>query len=82
MQGFADYKSKTKQTVKIISVFKENKSDIIDLSERFKNEIEIVANFPKDVDYYTLLSGEPTTFILDKTKRILQILQFENQTIK
>ena len=82
LQGFADYKSKTKQTVKIISVFKENKSDIIDLSERFKNEIEIVANFPKDVDYYTLLSGKPTTFILDKNKRILQILQFENQTIK
>jgi hypothetical protein len=82
LQELVDYKHKSKQTVKIISVFKENKSDIIDLIERFKNEIEIVANFPKNVDYYTLLSGEPTTFILDKNKHILQLLQFENQTIK
>ncbi len=82
LQEFVDYKHKSKQTVKIISVFKENKSDIFDLSERFKNEIEIVANFPKNVDYYALLSGLPTTFILDKNKHILQLLQFENQTIK
>lgn len=81
-QELVDYKHKSKQSVKIISVFKENKSDIIDLIEQFKNEIEIVANFPKNIDYYTLLSGLPTTFILDKNKHILQLLQFENQTIK
>ena len=82
LSDFIFYKKKSKQNIVIISVFESSFSDIETLIPKYDKNILFISDFKNKLEYFTLNSGTPCTYILDKNKNILQILNFDNQTIK
>lgn len=82
LNDFITYKKKFNKKIVIISVFEGSLADIKTLIPKYDNTISFISDFNNKPEYYTLNSGTPSTYILDKNKNILQILNFDNQTIK
>ena len=76
------YKLNSKKTVYIISIFTDDILDINTLLPKYCKEVSFISNFKNKPEYYMLHNGTPTTFILDKHKKIIELLTSENQTIK
>ena len=82
LDEYVSYKLNSKKTVCIISIFTDDISDISTLLPKYGKEVSFISNFKNKPKYFMLNNGTPTTFVLDKHKNIIELLTFENQTIK
>jgi hypothetical protein len=72
-------KKGSKRSISIISFFATNKSDIQDLIDQYKNDIEFVSDASAYINPYEVKKGVPLTYILQKEKIVYLKYTTENK---
>jgi hypothetical protein len=80
LEFFVKLKKETKKTITVIVFFKEKTDEVIELINKYKNEIYFVTDAGEYIENHSLGAGKPLNYILDTNKIILYAKSGTGQT--
>jgi hypothetical protein len=80
LEFFIKLKTETKKTITVIVFFKEKTEELIELINKYKNEIYFVTDAGEYIENHSLGAGKPLNYILDNNKNILYAKSGTGQT--
>ena len=80
LEFFIKLKTETKKTITVIVFFKEKTDELIELINKYKNEIYFVTDAGEYIENHSLGAGKPLNYILDNNKNILYAKSGTGQT--
>jgi hypothetical protein len=80
LEFFIKLKTETKKTITVIVFFKEKTDELIELINKYKNEIYFITDAGEYIENHSLGAGKPLNYILDNNKNILYAKSGTGQT--